>query len=94
LRAAEFLLDHEATLNVLPGWGRVTPHDAAARSGATDVITWLHGHGARTASDLAAADHRRLPARTTIRPRNSGRVDFCVRLDRAGHAAGRDGHRP
>ena len=52
LRAAEFLLDHEATLNVLPGWGRVTPHDAAARSGATDVITWLHGHGARTASDL------------------------------------------
>ena len=51
-RAAEFLLDHEATLNLLPSWERLTPHDAAARSGATDVITWLDGHGGRTASDL------------------------------------------
>ncbi len=55
LRAAEFLLDHEATLNWLPGWERLTPLDGAVRGGATDVITWLHGHGARTASDLRGA---------------------------------------
>jgi len=30
----------------------LTPLDAAAGSSATDVITWLDGHGARTASDL------------------------------------------
>jgi len=52
VRAAELLLDHETTLTLLPGWERLTPLDAAARSGATDVITWLDGHGARTASDL------------------------------------------
>jgi len=34
------------------GWEELTPLDVAARSGATDVITWLHGLGARTASDL------------------------------------------
>jgi len=43
LRAAEYLLDHHAALNWLPGWEQLTPLDAAARSGATDVITWLHG---------------------------------------------------
>jgi len=52
LPAAEFLLDHQATLNWLPGWEQLTPLDAAARSGATDGITWLHSHGAKTASDL------------------------------------------
>ncbi len=52
VRAAEFLLNHEAPLNWLPGGGRLTPHDAAARSAATDMITWLDGHDARTANDL------------------------------------------
>jgi len=52
LRAAEFLLDQLATLNLLPGWSRLTPLDAAVRSGATHVITWLDGHDARTASNL------------------------------------------
>lgn len=52
LEAAEYLLDCGANLNRLPGWEELTPLDAAARSGATDVITWLHGLGARTASDL------------------------------------------
>lgn len=50
--AAAYLLDHGAALNWLPGWEELTPLDAAARSGATDVITWLHGLGARTASQL------------------------------------------
>lgn len=52
VEAAEYLLGRGASLNWIPGWERLTPLDAAARSGAHDVITWLHGHGARTASDL------------------------------------------
>lgn len=39
-------------MNRLPGWEEMTPLDAAARSGAHDVITWLHERSARTASDL------------------------------------------
>jgi ankyrin repeat protein len=52
LEAAAYLLDRGAALNWLPGWEQLTPLDAAARSGATDVITWLHSRSARTASDL------------------------------------------
>lgn len=52
LRAAEYLLDHGAALNWLPGWEQLTPLDAAARSAATDVITWLHSQGAHTSSEL------------------------------------------
>ncbi|MEO3938526.1 ankyrin repeat domain-containing protein [Dermatophilaceae bacterium Soc4.6] len=52
LAAAAYLLDHGAELSRLPGWEELTPLDAAARSGAHDVVTWLHGLGARTASEL------------------------------------------
>lgn len=52
LAAAQFLFGRGADLNWLPGWERLTPLDAAARSGATDVITWLHSRGAKTSSDL------------------------------------------
>ncbi len=52
LRAAEYLLDHGAALNWLPGQEQLTPLDAAARSTATDVITWLHSQGASTSSEL------------------------------------------
>ena len=52
LQAAEYLLDRGAALNWLPGWEQLTPLDAAARSGATDVITWLHSRGAKTSSEL------------------------------------------
>lgn len=51
LRAAEYLLDHGAALNWLPGWEQLTPLDAAARSAATEVITWLHSQGANTSSE-------------------------------------------
>ncbi len=50
--AAAYLLDHGAALSWLPGWEELTPLDAAARSGATDVVRWLHGLGAKTASEL------------------------------------------
>lgn len=52
LNAAEYLLDHGAALNWLPGWEKLTPLDAAVRSAAAEVITWLHGHGASTSSQL------------------------------------------
>ncbi len=52
LRAAEYLLEHGAALDWLPGWEQLTPLDAAARSEATDVVTWLHARGASTASQL------------------------------------------
>ncbi len=50
--AAEYLLDQGAILNWLPVWEQLTPLDAAARAGATEVITWLNARGARTATDL------------------------------------------
>ena len=52
LEAAEYLLARGADVNQLPGWEEVTPLDAAARSGAHHVVTWLHAHRARTASQL------------------------------------------
>lgn len=51
-QAAEYLLGRGAVLNWLPGWEQMTPLDAAARSGAHEVITWLHRRGAKTASQL------------------------------------------
>jgi ankyrin repeat protein len=52
LQAAQFLHDHGAELDWIPGWENLTPLDAAARSGATDVTAWLRGRGARTAVEL------------------------------------------
>ncbi len=49
---AEHLLGRGAALNRLPGWERLTPLDAAERSGATEVATWLRGLGARCAAEL------------------------------------------
>jgi ankyrin repeat protein len=51
--AAKFLLDRGADLDWIPGWENLTPLDAAARSGATDVVDWLRERGARTAAELA-----------------------------------------
>ena len=54
LPAAEFLLDHGAHLNAIPAWENLTPLDAAVRSGATDVVTWLRARGATTATGPAS----------------------------------------
>jgi ankyrin repeat protein len=51
-QAAQFLLDHGADLDWIPGWENLTPLDAAVRSGADDVIAWLRECGARTAAEL------------------------------------------
>lgn len=51
-QAAEYLLARGGDVNWVPGWERLTPLDAAARSGASDVHTWLHGLGAKTAGEL------------------------------------------
>ncbi|MDQ2708034.1 MAG: ankyrin repeat domain-containing protein [Actinomycetota bacterium] len=50
--AAQYLLDHGAELNWTPPWEPCTPLDAAATSGAVDLIAWLHARGAKTARQL------------------------------------------
>jgi ankyrin repeat protein len=55
-QTAEFLLAQGAELDFVPEWEDLTPLDAAARSGATDVLTWLHAHGARPAAELRQDD--------------------------------------
>jgi ankyrin repeat protein len=46
---ARYLLDRGAQINWLPGWENRTPLDAAERSGATEVVTWLRENGATSA---------------------------------------------
>jgi len=51
-RCAEFLLDRGADRNWIPGWENRTPLDAATRTGAADLVAWLHSQGAVTAAEL------------------------------------------
>jgi uncharacterized protein len=46
---AEYLLDRGADLDWVPPWERLTPRDAAARSGADELVGWLRARGARSA---------------------------------------------
>ena len=48
-RCAEYLLDRGADLDWVPPWERLTPRDAAARSGADELVGWLRARGARSA---------------------------------------------
>jgi uncharacterized protein len=50
--AAEYLLDRGAKLNWIPSWERVTPLDAAQRSGASKLVDWLRVRGAKSASEV------------------------------------------
>jgi uncharacterized protein len=52
---AEYLLDRGAEIDRLPPWEPLTPLDAAARSGADDLVTWLRSRGARPAPEPPAA---------------------------------------
>ncbi|HUP24492.1 MAG TPA: ankyrin repeat domain-containing protein [Thermoanaerobaculia bacterium] len=52
LAAAKLLCEHGADSSWL-GWDGLTPLDAALRSDADDVVEWLRGVGARSASELA-----------------------------------------
>jgi uncharacterized protein len=49
---AEYLLDRGADPNWVPPWESLTPLDAAARSGADDLVAWLRTRGARPAAEL------------------------------------------
>jgi hypothetical protein len=51
-QAAKYLLDEGAELNWIPPWEPLTPVDAAERRGADDLVEWLRGRGARSASEL------------------------------------------
>jgi ankyrin repeat protein len=50
-RAAEYLLDRGADLNWI-GFDNLTPLDAARRSGADELVTWLRSLGAKSALEL------------------------------------------
>jgi ankyrin repeat protein len=49
--AAEYLLDRGAYLNWL-GYDKLTPLDAARRSGANELVAWLFHRGAKSAQEL------------------------------------------
>lgn len=49
--AAEYFLDHGADLDWI-GYDDLTPLDAAARAGASDLATWLRARGAKSARNL------------------------------------------
>jgi hypothetical protein len=50
LATAEYLLSHGADVDWVSAWDWTTPLDAARRSEATDVVDWLLGLGARSAT--------------------------------------------
>lgn len=50
LATAEYLAGHGADVSWLPPWEPLTPLDAATRSGAGDLVTWLRQRGARPAA--------------------------------------------
>ena len=50
---AEYLLARGAEVNWVPPWEPLTPLDAAARSGADDLVQWLRTQGARPAAELS-----------------------------------------
>jgi ankyrin repeat protein len=47
---AEYLLRHGADVNWV-GYDKLTPLDAALRSGATELADWLRGQGAKSAKN-------------------------------------------
>ncbi|MDX8141523.1 ankyrin repeat domain-containing protein [Lentzea sp. BCCO 10_0061] len=51
---AEYLLDHGAEVNWIPPWEDLTPLDAASRSDATTLVTWLRDQGGLSAPELPA----------------------------------------
>jgi ankyrin repeat protein len=50
LAAAVYLWERGADVNWLPEWERLSPLDAAVRTGAPDLVDWLTTHGARSAT--------------------------------------------
>jgi ankyrin repeat protein len=52
-QAAEYLLERGADVNWIPPWEALTPLDAAARSGAGELVEWLRGRRAKSASELS-----------------------------------------
>jgi ankyrin repeat protein len=50
---AEYLLERGADLKWV-GWDDLTPLDTALRSGASDLVEWLRGRGAKSAGELEA----------------------------------------
>jgi hypothetical protein len=41
--------------NWIPAWEQLTPLDAARRSNAVELVEWLRGRGAHSATELSAS---------------------------------------
>jgi uncharacterized protein len=52
-RCAEYLLNHGAEMNWIPSWENLTPLDAAERSEASELVSWLRERGGMSASELS-----------------------------------------
>jgi uncharacterized protein len=50
--SAEYLLARGADLNWVATWDEHTPLDMADNAGANELVAWLGGRGARSASEL------------------------------------------
>jgi hypothetical protein len=51
--AAAYLLERGAQINWMPDWEPLTPLDAAHRSHAVELVSWLRAHGGRPASEVS-----------------------------------------
>ncbi|MGH2698636.1 MAG: ankyrin repeat domain-containing protein [Actinomycetota bacterium] len=74
-RCAEYLLDRGADLNWIPPWENLTPIDAAERSDAAELVRWLRGRGAKSASENTAVsgDHHEVR-----RPRKRRHIELLL----------------
>jgi ankyrin repeat protein len=54
-QVVELLLAEGADVDWISSWDGLTPLDAAARSGATELESWLRARGARTAPEVRAS---------------------------------------
>jgi hypothetical protein len=52
--AADYLISRGPNVNWIPPWEEKTPLDAAERGGAGELVEWLRGRGAKSASELRA----------------------------------------
>jgi ankyrin repeat protein len=56
IKAAQFLFDHNPTINRVPGWENLTPLDVAIRSNANELVEWLRGQGGKTFKELMRSE--------------------------------------
>jgi len=93
-RCAEYLLDRGADLNWVPPWEQLTPLDAAERSDAAELVRWLRGRGADSASETTVTSRGQHEVKTQRKRRHIelllGWLDALRRRDLEALAAALD----